>query len=73
MKNIINHFDNILTTKGYDAWEKANEAAWEMFEDDNGVFDQWAEAEGIDLEASRLLLGTPTTYLQSWIWDNIEE
>jgi hypothetical protein len=73
MKNIINYFDNILTTKGYEAWEEANAAAWEMFEDDDGVFEQWAEAKGIDLEASRLLLGTPTTYLQSWIWDNIEE
>lgn len=73
MKNIIEHFDNILNTKDYDAWEKANEAAWEKYERDNGEFDQWAEAEGIDLKASRPLLGTPTTYLQSWIWDNIEE
>jgi len=73
MKNIIEYFDNILTTKGYDAWEEANAAAWEMLEKDNGEFDQWAEAEGIDLEAARPLLGMPTTYLQSWIWDNIEE
>lgn len=73
MKNIIEYFDNILDTEGYDAWEEANARAWELYERDDDSFIAWAAAEGIDLEASRPLLRHETPYLSSWVWDNLDE
>ena len=73
MKNIIEYFDNILDTEGYDAWDEANAMAWELYERDDDSFIAWAEAEGIDLEASRPLLRSEVPYLSSWVWDNLDE
>lgn len=78
MMTIKEYFNNILTMKGYEAWEEATdelialvmaeEEAWENDEECE-VVAEWANAHNIDLSAGYEVMGTFYTYFQNWKWD----
>lgn len=81
MMTIKEYFNNILVTEGYDAWEEAtdellalvaaDEEAW-VEDKESHLVEAWAEEHNIDLAAGRMVMGTFTTYYQSWYWDFCE-
>ena len=74
MMNLKEYFENILENEGYDAWEKANEELVAIYEDENADLETWANAHNIDLAVGEIGIGGLFyTYLQMWVWDNIED
>lgn len=77
MMTIRDYFETIRAAEGYEAEAEAEQALVEMieadFEDDGDRVAEWAEAEGIDLEAGHICRGCFFTYFEEWCWDNFEE
>ena len=73
MMNIREYLDGIFNTKGYDAWETANNELIDLYNADNEDYnndidahrvDDWAKAHNVDLDNDEF---------KYWYWDNFED
>lgn len=70
MKNIYEYLDNILMSQGFDAYCEEADKLWELYEKEDDSFQIYCEDNKINLEAEKIVLGSPIEVLQLWVWDH---
>lgn len=66
MMTIREYLDEIFDTEGFDAWDEADQALWEAYEDeeDDERFGRTCAELGIDLSDSEVVC--------AWTWDHCD-
>lgn len=79
MMNLQQYLENLLNTKGCEAYEEEEEKLWELYNtqtneeilwcETSRVFVEYCNSKGINLEATT---NQGTYYLSLWVWEREE-
>ena len=66
----INEYLDNIAMEDFDKYIEEDDKLWELYEQEDDEFFKYCEEKGIDLTATKIVLGQPIEELTLWVWDH---